>query len=179
MHNRFTFDIEFIIANAYKEQELEQQFLTIEEKWSEQVNNSCYGNAILLTIIIIINETALDTSDSILKHFNCQSFFVLLSFTIQVLKFESHSHTSIPLLSQSYSFSLLEQLDSTQTDLAVMLMSKHIHPLRNDCAQWAGKLEHIAEVLQVHVHVQLNMYMYTQLHIHVVYIIHNYYYLNW
>ena len=41
---RFTFDIEAIISNACKEQELEQQFLTIEEKWSEQVNNGCYGN---------------------------------------------------------------------------------------------------------------------------------------
>ena len=53
------------------------------------------------------------------------------------------------LLSEDFTLSLLEQLDSTQTELAVMLMSKHIHPLRSDCAQWAGKLGHVAEVLQV------------------------------
>ena len=84
---------------------------------------------------------------------------ILFFCIIQVLKFESHSHTSIPLLSQSYSFSLLEQLDSTQTDLAVMLLSRHVHPLRSDCAQWAGKLEHISEVLQVRI-----IYMYMYLH---------------
>ena len=37
---RFSLEIEGIITNARKEQELERQFLSIEENWSEQVNDS-------------------------------------------------------------------------------------------------------------------------------------------
>ena len=65
-----------------------------------------------------------------------------------------HSSTNCPLLSLSQSLSLLEQLDSTQTQLTTMLMSQHINPLRNETSQWAGKLSAIAEVLQLWLSVQ-------------------------
>ena len=35
-----------------------------------------------------------------------------------------------------------------------MLTSRHIHPLRNETSQWAGKLSAIAEVLQSWLSVQ-------------------------
>ena len=77
----------------------------------------------------------------------CMCFF-------QVLQFETHSSFDLPLLSLTQSFSLLEQLDSTQTELAIMLTSRYIHPLKNECAQWAGKLASIAEILHVWLSVQ-------------------------
>ena len=82
------------------------------------------------------------------------SVFIIISFSLKVLQFQLHSSTNCPLLSPSQSLSLLEQLDSTQTQLATMLTSRHIHPLRNETSQWAGKLSSIAEVLQLWVSVQ-------------------------
>jgi dynein heavy chain len=101
---RYTGEIKGIIENAQKEQEMEYQFLAIEEEWLEQV-----------------------------FHFDTQE---------------------LPLLSPSHSMLLLESLDSTQTQLTVMLMSKHIDPLRNEAAQWVGKLGTVAEVLQLWLSVQ-------------------------
>lgn len=80
--------------------------------------------------------------------------FIIISFSLKVLQFQLHSSTNCPLLSPSQSLSLLEQLDSTQTQLATMLTSRHIHPLRNETSQWAGKLSAIAEVLQSWLSVQ-------------------------
>ena len=71
-----------------------------------------------------------------------------------MLQFETHSSMYLPLLSLTQSLSLLEQLDSTQTELAIMLTSRYIHPLKNECAQWAGKLASIAEILHVWLSVQ-------------------------
>ena len=62
------------------------------------------------------------------------------------------SHGSLALLHVDHTHSLLEQLEHTQIQLATMLMSKYIQPLREEAAQWAAKLANVAEILQkVHV----------------------------
>lgn len=65
----------------------------------------------------------------------------------QVLQFESYKDYGPILLAGGYTHSLLEELDHAQTQLAMMLMSPHIQPLREDTAQWAAKLASIGEVL--------------------------------
>ena len=58
------------------------------------------------------------------------------------------SHGSLALLHVDHTHSLLEQLEHTQIQLATMLMSKYIQPLREEAAQWAAKLANVAEILQ-------------------------------
>ena len=65
-----------------------------------------------------------------------------------MLKFRPHRSTGIPSLSLADTSSLLEQLESALTQLAVMLTSRHVQPIRTEAAQWAGKLGAVAEVLQ-------------------------------
>ena len=65
----------------------------------------------------------------------------------QVLQFESYKTYGPILLAGGYTHSLLEELDHAQAQLAMMLMSPHIQPLREDTAQWAAKLANIGEVL--------------------------------
>lgn len=80
---------------------------------------------------------------TILNHLAHHILFV----TPQVLQFESYKTYGPILLAGGYTHSLLEELDHAQAQLAVMLMSPHIQPLRDDTAQWAAKLSNIGEVL--------------------------------
>ena len=65
------------------------------------------------------------------------------------------SHGSSVLLHVDHTHSLLELLEHTQIQLATMLTSKYIQPLREEAAQWAAKLASVTEVLQkVHVWLQ-------------------------
>ena len=67
----------------------------------------------------------------------------------QQLSFQPYkSHASSALLHIDHTHSLLEQLEHTQIQLATMLMSKYIQPLREEAAQWAAKLATVAEILQ-------------------------------
>ena len=61
------------------------------------------------------------------------------------MSYKSHGFV---LLTDEHTHSLLEQLEHAQMQLATMLRSKHILPLRDDTAQWAVKLALISEVLQ-------------------------------
>lgn len=58
------------------------------------------------------------------------------------------SHGGSVLLHVDHTHSLQEQLEHTQIQLATMLMSKYIQPLREEAAQWAAKLASVAEILQ-------------------------------
>ena len=76
-------------------------------------------------------------------------FKVEEEWTEQQLSFLPYkSHGSLALLHVDHTHSLLEQLEHTQIQLATMLMSKYIQPLREEAAQWAAKLANVAEVLQ-------------------------------
>jgi len=99
--------IEEIVRCAQLELELEEQFYSIEEEWSEQV-----------------------------------------------LQFSVHKPRGPLLLAGDHTLSLLEELEHAQTQLATMLMSRHILPLKEEASQWAVKLASIAEVLQQWLSVQ-------------------------
>ena len=58
------------------------------------------------------------------------------------------SHGSSVLLSIDHTHSLIEQLEHTEIQLATMLMSKYIQPLREEAAQWAAKLASVSDILQ-------------------------------
>lgn len=66
----------------------------------------------------------------------------------QVLQFSAHKSRGPLLLAGDHTLSLLEELEHAQTQLATMLMSRHILPLKEEASQWAVKLASIAEVLQ-------------------------------
>lgn len=67
----------------------------------------------------------------------------------KVLTFQSYkSHGSSVLLSVDHAHSLIEQLEHTQIQLATMLMSKYIQPLKDEAAQWAAKLASVSDILQ-------------------------------
>ena len=67
--------------------------------------------------------------------------------SIQVLQFSPYKSRGPLLLAGDHTLSLLERLEHAQTQLATMLMSRHILPLREEASQWAIKLATIAEVL--------------------------------
>ena len=66
----------------------------------------------------------------------------------QVLQFSAHKSRGPLLLAGDHTLSLLEELEHAQTQLATMLMSRHILPLKEEASQWAVKLASISEVLQ-------------------------------
>ena len=67
----------------------------------------------------------------------------------QVFTFQPYKpHGSSVLLNIDRTHSLIEQLEHTQIQLATMLKSKYIQPLKEEAAQWAAKLASVSEVLQ-------------------------------
>jgi len=66
----------------------------------------------------------------------------------QVLQFSVHKPRGPLFLAGDHTLSLLEELEHAQTQLATMLMSRHILPLKEEASQWAVKLTSILEVLQ-------------------------------
>ncbi|KAL5457324.1 hypothetical protein EMCRGX_G034572 [Ephydatia muelleri] len=91
--------------------------------------------------------------EQIIKNAKCeleletQFYAIEEEWSEQVLQFESYKTYGPILLAGGYTHSLLEELDHAQAQLAMMLMSPHIQPLREDTAQWAAKLANIGEVL--------------------------------
>ena len=57
-------------------------------------------------------------------------------------------HGNSVLLNVDQTHSLIEQLENTQIQLATMLKSKYIQPLREEAAQWAARLACVSEILQ-------------------------------
>ena len=67
----------------------------------------------------------------------------------QALAFQTYrQHGSSALLDIDHTQSQIEQLEDTQIQLATMLQSKHIQPLREEATHWAAKLASVSEVLQ-------------------------------
>lgn len=52
------------------------------------------------------------------------------------------------LLGIDHTHSLLERLEHAQMELATMLMSRYIQPLREEAIQWAAKLSSLSDILQ-------------------------------
>lgn len=75
----------------------------------------------------------------------------------QNLSFQHYKSHGPVLLDSDHTHSLLEQLEHAQIELASMLTSKYIQPLREEAIQWAAKLATISDILQqVMIHVEYN-----------------------
>ena len=66
----------------------------------------------------------------------------------QNLSFQHYKSHGPVLLEASHTHSLLEQLEHAQMELATMLTSKYIQPLKEEAIQWAAKLASISDILQ-------------------------------
>lgn len=78
----------------------------------------------------------------------CDSPILLPFVPCQVLHFLPYKSHGPVLLAEDHTHFLLEQLEHAQMQLATMLMSQHIAPLKEEAAQWAMKLASVAEILQ-------------------------------
>ena len=67
----------------------------------------------------------------------------------QNLHFEQYKSHGPVLLDTDHTYSLLEQLEHAQMQLATMLMSKYIQPLKEEAIQWAAKLATLSDILQL------------------------------
>ena len=75
-------------------------------------------------------------------------FSVEEEWSERALFFQQYKSYGPVLLDREYSHSLLEQLEHAQIELATMLMSRHIQPLKEEAIQWAAKLASIGDLLQ-------------------------------
>lgn len=66
----------------------------------------------------------------------------------QNLHFQPYKSHGLMLLDIDHTHSLLEQLEHAQMELATMLTSRHIQPLKEEAIQWAAKLATISDILQ-------------------------------
>lgn len=66
----------------------------------------------------------------------------------QNLHFQHYKSHGPVLLDINHTHSLLEELEHAQMELATMLTSRHIQPLKEDAIQWAAKLATITDILQ-------------------------------
>ena len=72
-------------------------------------------------------------------------------FCTKVLNFEKFKNRGLVCLDKVNTEKLLEISEDAKASLAVMLVSKHVAPLRDEAASWAVKLKEVGEVLeQVH-----------------------------
>ena len=134
--------IEEIVRCAQCELELEEQFYNIEEEWNEQVINiqsEWWRETVLKYDRRVIGRVIASELS--------EEFTSYTSPSIQVLQFSPYKSRGPLLLAGDHTLSLLERLEHAQTQLATMLMSRHILPLREEASQWAIKLATIAEVL--------------------------------
>ena len=66
----------------------------------------------------------------------------------QALVFQQYRGYGSVLLALDHTHSLMERLEHAQVELATMLMSQHIQPLKEEAIQWAAKLSSLADILQ-------------------------------
>ncbi len=66
----------------------------------------------------------------------------------QTLVFQQYRGYGMVTLALDHTHSLLEKLEHAEIELATMLMSKYIQPLREEAIQWAAKLSSLADILQ-------------------------------
>lgn len=75
-------------------------------------------------------------------------FSIQEEWSEQNLRFQHYKSHGPILLDIDHTHSLLEQLEHAQMELANMLMSRHIQPLKEEAIQWAAKLSSLADILQ-------------------------------
>ena len=75
-------------------------------------------------------------------------FSIQEEWSEQNLRFQHYKSHGPVLLNVDHTHTLLEQLEHAQMELANMLMSKHIQPLKEEAIQWAAKLNTLADILQ-------------------------------
>ena len=65
-----------------------------------------------------------------------------------MLQFEPYKNRGNIFLSQEYTYTLVEQLEDSQTMVSSLLMLKHMAPMRQRAAEWVFKLAAVNEILQ-------------------------------
>ena len=65
-----------------------------------------------------------------------------------MLQFEPYKNRGQIFLSQEHTYTLVEQLEDSQTVISSMLMLKHMAPMRQRASDWVFKLAAVNEILQ-------------------------------
>ena len=65
-----------------------------------------------------------------------------------MLNFEKFKNRGLVCLDKVNTEKLLEVSEDAKASLAIMLISKHVAPLREEAASWAVKLKEVGEVLE-------------------------------
>ena len=110
--------------------------------------NNCYGVVITTLYSHVAAIQDIVSCAQLELQLEEKFFSIEGKWTEETLHFKQYKSHGPALLDKDHTHSLLEQLEHAQIELATMLVSRHIQPLREEAIHWAAKLASVSDILQ-------------------------------